>query len=152
MRLSRAFTMIELVFVIVILGILAAVAIPKLMATRDDAKISKMAMDIMTGASEISAYAMSQGKTEDNLSKMSNTISSLENEGVASISTTDKKATLKFNTVNDCVILQVNTNATDENLSLSYANAGSDKLCKGLQKAIDSTKYSMKLRGGYVKY
>ena len=34
------FTMIELIFVIVILGILAAVAIPKLAATRDDAKIS----------------------------------------------------------------------------------------------------------------
>jgi len=34
------FTMIELIFVIVILGILAAVAIPKLAATRDDAKLS----------------------------------------------------------------------------------------------------------------
>lgn len=33
------FTMIELIFVIVILGILAAVAVPKLAATRDDAKI-----------------------------------------------------------------------------------------------------------------
>ena len=35
------FTMIELIFVIVILGILAAVAVPKLAATRDDAKLSK---------------------------------------------------------------------------------------------------------------
>ena len=34
------FTMIELIFVIVILGILAAVAIPKLAATRNDAKIA----------------------------------------------------------------------------------------------------------------
>jgi len=32
-----AFTMIELVFVIVIIGILSAIAIPKLSATRDDA-------------------------------------------------------------------------------------------------------------------
>ncbi|MDM5263069.1 prepilin-type N-terminal cleavage/methylation domain-containing protein [Sulfurovum sp. XTW-4] len=37
----RAFTMIELVFVIVVIGILAAIAVPKLAATRDDAKISK---------------------------------------------------------------------------------------------------------------
>jgi general secretion pathway protein G len=34
------FTMIELVFVIVVLGILAAVAIPKFAATREDAQIS----------------------------------------------------------------------------------------------------------------
>lgn len=35
----NAFTMIELIFVIVILGVLAAMAIPKLSATRDDAKL-----------------------------------------------------------------------------------------------------------------
>ncbi len=37
----KAFTMIELVFVIVVLGILAAIAIPKLAATRDDAYVSQ---------------------------------------------------------------------------------------------------------------
>lgn len=43
---KNAFSMIELVFVIVVLGILASVAIPKLSATRTDAKISKGRADI----------------------------------------------------------------------------------------------------------
>ena len=37
----NAFTMIELVFVIVVIGILSAIAIPKFAATRDDAIVSK---------------------------------------------------------------------------------------------------------------
>ncbi len=40
MKKSNAFTMIELVFVIVVLGILTAIAVPKFAATRDDAKIA----------------------------------------------------------------------------------------------------------------
>lgn len=43
---KKAFTMIELVFVIVVLGILAAVAIPKFAATRTDAEITKGRSDI----------------------------------------------------------------------------------------------------------
>jgi len=39
--MKRAFTMIELVFVIVVIGILASIAIPKFSATRDDAIIAK---------------------------------------------------------------------------------------------------------------
>ena len=37
----QAFTMLELTFVIVIIGILSAVAVPRFAATRDDALISK---------------------------------------------------------------------------------------------------------------
>ncbi len=50
---KNAFTMIELVFVIVILGILAAVAVPKLAATRTDAQISKGRSDISSIRSAI---------------------------------------------------------------------------------------------------
>ena len=41
MSSKKAFTMVELVFVIVVIGILAAIAVPKFAATRDDATITK---------------------------------------------------------------------------------------------------------------
>ena len=49
------FTMIELIFVIVILGILAAVAVPKLSATRDDAKFSTAEANAKTCLNDIVA-------------------------------------------------------------------------------------------------
>jgi len=50
---KNAFTMIEVVFVIVILGILAAVAIPKFAVTRTDAQITKGKADIASIRSAI---------------------------------------------------------------------------------------------------
>lgn len=55
------FTMIELIFVIVILGILAAVAIPKLAATRDDAKVSAELTNAAQVIQNIGAEYTAQG-------------------------------------------------------------------------------------------
>jgi len=55
------FTMIELIFVIVILGILAAVAIPKLAATRNDASAATVATSAATCVNDAGGAYMMNG-------------------------------------------------------------------------------------------
>jgi general secretion pathway protein G len=55
------FTMIELIFVIVILGILAAVAVPKLAATREDAKVASEMTSAAQALQNLGAEYVSQG-------------------------------------------------------------------------------------------
>jgi len=51
---KKAFSLIELVFVIIIIGILASVAIPRLAATRDDAFIAKAKATVASVRSALS--------------------------------------------------------------------------------------------------
>ena len=59
--MKKGFTMIELIFVIVILGVLASVAIPRLAATRDDAEVAKAATNLTTAVNDLTAYYTAKG-------------------------------------------------------------------------------------------
>jgi prepilin-type N-terminal cleavage/methylation domain-containing protein len=70
--MKKAFTMIELIFVIVILGILGAIAIPKLSGIRDDARIANINENICVNLKgNYLAYSVRHGGSlkDFNLSK-----------------------------------------------------------------------------------
>lgn len=72
------FTMIELIFVIVILGILAAVAIPRLSATRDDAELAARVTQVQTGINEVGSFATGRNAF-DTMANMSVAFSAMIN-------------------------------------------------------------------------
>jgi len=59
--MKNGFTMIELIFVILILGLLSAVALPKLMATKDDANLVKEVANVKQVIQNANAEYLSQG-------------------------------------------------------------------------------------------
>ena len=118
------FTMIELIFVIVILGILAAVAIPKLAATRTDAKIAALATQIQTGVNEVGAYATAKNGYAG-LDKMSVADSAIAAKGQGTFS--DSNQTLTINDMRSsgakgCITIQTDTIDSNESLTLGNLN------------------------------
>ena len=55
---ARAFTLIELMVVILILAILAALIVPKVVSRQDDAKRSKAASDITTLSNAVQQFRL----------------------------------------------------------------------------------------------
>ncbi|HEY3933480.1 MAG TPA: prepilin-type N-terminal cleavage/methylation domain-containing protein, partial [Gemmatimonadales bacterium] len=56
LRNRKGFTLIELLIVVVIIGILAAIAIPKFAATKDKAKLASVKSDVRNTETAEEAY------------------------------------------------------------------------------------------------
>lgn len=132
--MKKAFTMIELIFVIVVIGVLAAIAIPRISATRDDAVLVKTMAEIRTAIEEINAYYISQGKLALDTTNNKVKFKEMTNAGVV-----DSSGDLGFFAKNErCISLKFF--AADQNcLGVDISEQG---LCKKLWKAPEFKRFS----------
>jgi prepilin-type N-terminal cleavage/methylation domain-containing protein len=148
-KVRKAFTLVELIFVIIVIAILAVVALPKLAATRDDAKLTMTAHNVMVAAGEIAAYAVAKGHTTSSLSQMSDGIRSLVNASLAT-DTGNYEAIISAGSVGDCLRLKIeNPGANTETLKLLNGNGGGGE-CSRLRQLIDPASFPLPLRGSRI--
>ena len=151
--MKKGFTMIELIFVIVILGILAAVAIPRLAATRDDAEISKAATNVSTLVNEINGYYQAQAQLPDAIEKITNI--PVDGTGTSVDLKVKNKGCITF-AVSNATTATPNKNIAvgDPILTISNATGNNEVACKGTRDAVKKLMESspIKLGGSNVKF
>ncbi|SFV56829.1 Type II secretion envelope pseudopilin protein (PulG,guides folded protein to PulD in outer membrane) [hydrothermal vent metagenome] len=150
MRSKKAFTIIEMIIVIVIIGILSIVAIPRLSATYDDAKVTIALNNIGTMINDVSSYYTSFDRYSANLNDMTNiedinyTVpwNNITQSGVFTYYTLDNE--LNFE---PCISFSIMNR--DGNLTISTIDNPIGDICKILQ-SVDSLQNLLgtKLIGG----
>ncbi|WP_298037363.1 type II secretion system protein [uncultured Campylobacter sp.] len=126
--MKKAFTMIEPIFVIVIVGILTTVVISKINATREDAKLTKVMSEIAVAIQDINVYYISEGKLAIDTKNNRVDFRAMTNAGVI-----DSSGNLGFFIKDDeCFFISsfFNTGHNDENYL--GVNIGQNGLCKRL--------------------
>ena len=138
--MKKGFTMIELIFVIVILGILASVAVPRLASTREDAEISATVANLRTLVSDASSYYVANGTfkpkgTQANWRDVTN-VPLREDKNLVQGTTETSKAVSLSASGENCIKIELKDRegTTPAHIAVTY-EGGEKYICKEIQKA-----------------
>ena len=131
--MKSAFSLLELVFAIVILGIVASFAIPKYIDTKDSALVSTIKRDVNTAVNSIQSYYLLNQKID----KISDAINVNETNWTLS----DTKITDK----NECLSLEVKTSDEgNKSLELALDDTKTANICvKLIASGLENTTYEL---------
>lgn len=122
--MKNAFSLLELIFAIVILGIVASFAVPKYLDTKDSALVSTIKRDVSTAVSSIQSYYLLNQKIE----KIDDAINLNETNWTK----TDTKITDK----NSCLSLEIKTSDEDvKSLELTLDDTQTSDICVKIRDA-----------------
>lgn len=122
--MKSAFSLLELIFAIVILGIVASFAIPKYIDTKDSALVSTIKRDLNTAVSSLQSYYLLNQKIE----KISD---------VLTINDTNWTLTdTKLSDKNLCLYLEIKTSDTDnKSIEVVVDTQKETTICKKIRDA-----------------
>ena len=122
--MKSAFSLLELIFAIVILGIVASFAIPKYIDTKDSALVSTIKRDINTAVSSLQSYYLLNQKIE----KISDVLTINETNWTL----TDTKLSDK----NLCLFLEIKTSDSDnKSIEVVVDTQKDTTICKKIREA-----------------
>jgi len=126
--------MIELIFVIVVIGILAAIAIPKLAVTRDDAKISTIVSNAKIILGDFQSFYTSHGNSRwksENVIKATSVAFGTACD--SPVTETTQLSSETFVLCNDDVICLSFTTIDEGNLTITDGVDTTDIICEAVK-------------------
>lgn len=120
--MKKAFSLLELIFAIVIIAIIASFAVPKFLDTRNTALVSTIKRDVTSATSAIQSYHLVNGEIE----KISDAITLNSKNWTL----TDKKAVFKDGS-DDCLTMEIKTQNSSNSFDITISkDVGT--ICKDL--------------------
>ena len=143
--MKRAFTLIELIFVIVIIGLLSAVAVPKFLNLKQNAEANNVVKTTVDAAQQAVEAATNWRDLEDkNFSSDFNLsdIIKLNGKGWTLISSgTMQNNSYEYNdSINNKLVAEINMSRTEVNYSINCMNFNNEQTQKKCAKAIGEGK------------